>query len=277
MFPSQMRNWILVSILLLPLLSNAQGGDEVRVIQVAPDDFCAYGHWISKDGEIELRYSYATGTLFADGWQVSPGLTLNQGPAVAMGYDNLDMSNLSPQRKLIVEVCEMRDSMFTKQASATSVTEACMDKLRQSGLIDLSASSDGGTEVVGGIQHVGGPNYRIYWTTGKTSWMNLGQQEVPPTEEHLKAVRGNESNILFHTLIEHLEAGGMYVQTAYPLPRGMFVPRHRKHEVAAILREAEEASSEITQEIWKLAHDDIDYGFAEQMRNPLPLSRKEGR
>lgn len=277
MIPTQMRNWILGSILILPVLGNAQNGDEARVIQVAPDDFCAYGHWISEDGEVELNYSFATGNLFADGWQISPGLTLNQGPAVAMAYDTLDKSELSPRRKLVIEVCEMRDSMFARKASATSVTEACMDKLRKSGLIDLSASCDEGAEVVGGIQHVGGPNYRIYWITGKTSWMNLGQQEVPPTEEHLKAVRGNESYVLFHTLIEHLEAGGMYIQAAYPLPRGMFVPLHRKHEVAAALREAVEISSEITQETWKQAHEGIDYGFAEQMRTPLPLSRKEGR
>ncbi len=277
MIPVQMRNWILSAILLFPLLSNAQSGDEVRVIQVAPADFSAYGHWISEDGEVELRYSYATGTLFADGWQISPGVTLIQGPAVAMGHDNLDKSELSPQRKLVIEVCEMRDSMFAQKAPATSITESCMGKLRKSGLIDLSATSDAGAEVVDGIQHVGGPNYRIYWTGGKTSWMNLGQQEIPPTDEHMQAVRKNESYILFHTLAEHLEAGGMYIQTSYPLPRGMLVPQNRKHEVAAVLRKAGEYSSEITQETWPQVHDDVDYGFAEQMRSPLPLSRKEGK
>lgn len=274
---AQMRNWILGPMILLPVLSNAQGGDEVCVIQVAPGDFSAYGHWISEDGEVELRYSYPSGTLFADGWQINPGLTMNQGPAVVVGYDKLDRSELSPQGRLEIEVCEMRDSMFAQKASATSVTEACMDKLRNSGLVDLSATSDEGAPVVDGIQHVGGPIYRIYWTGGEIVLMNLGRQEIPPTEEHLQAVRRNASYALFHRLAEHLQAGEMYIQTAYPLPRGVFVPRHRKEEVASILRKAGEASSEITQETWQQVDDDIAYGFAEQMRNPLPISRKEGR
>ena len=279
MFPAQVRIWVLGSMLLLPLLSNAQSGDEVRIIHVDPEAFNAYGHWISEDSEIELHYQHATGTLFADGWQINPGLTMNQSPAVAMGYDSVDKSTLPPQRRLVIEVCEMRDSMFSQKASAATVAEACMDKLRKSGLVDLSATSDEvfEAEVVDGIQYVGGPTYYIYWTSGKTGLMNLGQQETPPTDEYLQAIRAQQAYGLFHKLAEHLEAGGMYIQTAHPLPRGMLVPRHRKHEVAAILRRAGESSSEITQDMWQQVHDYVDYGFAEQMRSPLPVSRKGGR
>ncbi|MBT3211918.1 MAG: hypothetical protein HN345_07880 [Planctomycetaceae bacterium] len=254
------------------ILVLAQHDDEVRIIQVDPDACNVYGHWISEDGEVELRYSAAKGMTYADGWQISPGLTLtDQGSHVAMGIP--DKANLSPKRAVVVEVCEMRDSMFTAKQSAETVTAACMDKLRKSGMVDLMATSDEGEKVEGGIQYLAGPIYRVYWVNGKTGQMNLGRQETPPTGGRMKAVRDGKAYNLFHLVAENLDSGNMFVQTAYPLPRGKFVPKVKRQEAASLLKQAEGTFAPINSENWG-KHDLIDYGFAEQARNPLPTNRK---
>ena len=272
MFPAQLRNWIFGSMLLPPLLSNAQSGDEVRVIHVDANAFSAYGHWISDDGVVELRYQHATGTLFADGWQISPELTQEDiGPTRPLGI--ADMGNLSPKRKAVLQICVMRDSMFAAGDSPEAVVSACKDFLRKSGLVDLSATGDRGEKIEGGIQHDGGPNYDIFWADFPPSIMCLGKQGTPPSQEQLKSVRERQSYGLFLTLAEHLEAGHMYLISAYPMPTGSFIPRANRDEVAALLRGARKASSPITAENWQDG-DVISYCFAEQARIPLPISRK---
>jgi len=261
---------MLLPILLLSMLAYAQNDDEVRVIHVDANAFCAYGHWISDDGVVELRYS--DGVTYADGWQISPELTLHDlGPTPPPGIT--DLASRSPWGKLGYEVAVMRDSMFTAGDSPETVVSACKDKLRKSGLVDLSATSDEGAKVEGGIQHTGGPNYRIYRIGGRTCVMPLGQQLAAPSQEQLKAVRERQSHGLFLALAEHLEAGNMYLISAYPLPTGVFIPRANRDEVATMLREAAKSASPITAETWQ--HGDvIGYGFAEQARNPLPVGRK---
>lgn len=272
MFPAQLRNWIFGSMLLLPLLSNAQSGDEVRVIHVDANAISAYGHWISDDGVVELRYQHATGTLLADGWQISPELTLHDlDPTPPPGIT--DMASQSPWGTLGHQVAVMRDSMFAAGDSPKTVISACKNKLRNSGLVDLSATSDDGEKVEGGIQYVGGPNYRIYRTGGKTCVMPLGNQLKAPGQEQLKAVRERQSHGLFLALAAHLEAGHMYLISAYPMPTGSFIPRANRDEVAALLRGARKASSPITAENWQ-DDDVISYCFAEQARIPLPIRRK---
>ncbi len=257
-------------LLLFPALSSAQSGDEVCVIQVDANAFCAYGHWISDDGIVELRYS--DGVTYADGWQISPELTLRDlGLTPPPGIT--DMTNLSPKRKLVLEVCVMRDSMFAAGDSPEKVVGACKDKLRESGLVDLAATSDEGEKIEGGIQQGGGPNYHVYWTSGKTSVMCLGRQGNPPSPQQLKAVRKRQSRGLFLALIKHLEAGHMYLISANPMPTGSFVPRANRDEVAALLRGVTKATSPITAENWQKG-DVVSYCFAEQARNPLPISRK---
>ncbi len=270
MIPTQMHNWILVSIFLFPLLGNAQSGDEVRVIRVNESAFSAYGHWISDDGVVELRYS--DGVTYADGWQISPELTQEDiGPTRPLGL--ADMGNLSPKRKAVLQICVMRDSMFAAGDSPEAVVSACKDFLRKSGLVDLSATGYHGEKIEGGIQHAGGPNYDIFWADFPPSIMCLGKQGTPPSQEQLKSVRERQSYSLFLTLSEHLEAGHMYLITAYPVPTGAFIPRTKRDEVAAVLREASKAISPVTLKTWQ-SDDVVSYGFAEQARNPLPLDRK---
>ena len=266
----KMRFWVLGSMLLLPALSIAQAGDEVRIISVDANAFSAYGHWISDDGIVELRYS--DGVTYADGWQISPELPLHDlGSAQPSGIT--DMASVSPKRKVVLQVCVMRDSMFAAGDSPETVIAACKDALRKSGMVDLSATCDTGEKIEGGIRRAGGPNYDIFWVDYPPSTMCLGKQEMPPSPENMKAVRERQSHGLFLALAAHLEAGNMYLISSYPLPTGAFIPHANRDAVAALLRKSAKAASPITAETWQNG-DLVGYGFAEQARNPLPLDRK---
>lgn len=257
-------------LLLFPALSSAQSDDEVCVINVDANAFCAYGYWISDDGIVELRY--ADGVTYADGWQISPELTLrDHGPTPPLGIT--DLVSRSPWGKLGYQVAVMRDSMFAAGDSPETVVSACKNMLRESGQVDLAATSDEGEKVEGGIQHVGGPNYRVYRIGGRTSTMPLGHQLAAPSQEQLKVVREQQSHGLYLALIKHLEAGHMYLISSHPMPTGSFIPRANRDEVAAVLRGAAKATSPITAENWQNG-DVVSYCFAEQARTPLPINRK---
>jgi hypothetical protein len=266
MFREQARGFVAALMLVFTVLGMAQSAEEVRLIQVDPGAFNAYGHWLGEGGKLELRCS--GGRTFADGWQISPTLQFLDLPAPLP-------ESMSPKRTLVLAVCSYRDSMYAVGDPAESVVAACKARLRSSGLVDLEAVATDGDKVEGGISHDGGPNYRVYWLGKAPGVMKLGGPEVPPTQAMINAVQESEAQAVLAAMARVLENGGMVIVSAYPLPRVKFVPAGRKTEALDLLRQAAQASAPITEQSWPM-NDLIDYGFAEQMRRPLPVGRREG-
>lgn len=244
----------------------AQSAEDVRLLQVDAGAFNAYGHWLGESGKLELRCS--GGRTFADGWQISPTLPFEDLPPASP-------ESPSPKMTLVLAVCSYRDSLYAAGDPAESVVAACQAKLRNSGLVDLEAVATHGDKVEGGIAPDGGPNYRIYWLGNAPSVMKLGGPEAPPTPAMIKAVQESAAQAVLAAVAGVLENGGMVIVSAYPLPRVKFVPAGRKAEALDLLRQAAQTSAPITAQSWP-ENDLIDDGFAEQMRRPLPIGRKEG-
>ena len=240
-------------LLLLPGLVLRANAQETRSVQVEDGSFNAYGHWLCDDGIIEFT---ADGDkLFADGWQVYELLTRT--PAVP-----ILKQDSSPEAQLVQEVCELRDRLFDQGKGSEEVVAACREVLEHSDLID------------GQVTHASGPVYSVPWKDGP-ALMDLGRRG-PRQEPALTDMEAHQRIlVLMDKMVRFLEDGNMIVLSSLPLPNVSFIPAIQREEVERLLREAAERSTPISEDNWE-KHSVIKAGVAEQMRKPLPESRKKG-
>lgn len=247
---------VLCCVLLPASLAFSQiaGGSDPQyervVMQVDPCRLNAYGHWL--EGAVELVLDGEC--VYAGGWQVCPILGLYNEPQSDKGAE--DPCAFEQMVDLFAQTHYRRVRETGSSETARADALAAIENSPAFGRVEFNRASAW-----------------VYDKDGQRELVVFTDPQRDCSQDQLRKQRLENARRAFDRLRSKLEAGDlvMFVAAAVPYEESFSA---RQEEVVLELSDAARLSAPITVENWS---GEAHATTAEQMRNPLPPSRREGR
>lgn len=235
--------------------------DERREIQVTPNSLNCYGHW---EGPVVVLERVGN-EVFANGWRVHPLLPSQE--------------TLKKKRKVETRpwplfqkrVYRERNKLRKEGLNNFEIVERCLELLRASPLVVEARRETNSSCYV---------CYRdsVNAVKTKTTTMEFAGGRDWITPEARAELELKNAQAFFRRFASTLESGGMVIIASHVMGENIQITAaHRDSpDVVAALKAVEDSSGEIKSEGWKFKNV-FSAGTAEQIRNPMPITRKERR
>jgi hypothetical protein len=237
-----------------PHLSFCSGDEkqyQVMTVLVEEEQFNVYGHWLTGQVEIVLDGN----KVFANGWQVEPMILWEEHFEYESDKEHVEHEE-QPIDVLGRNLLADYESALVGGLTQQEAIDAAIDQIHRTEEVEVIRGSHSVSLIYRG--------------------QRLTTTFVPEEKgRHKSGMRDELARRVFHMFINRLSNGDLIIVSTFEGGQERIAMNGRPEDVIAELRAATEMTLPITSRNWP-RDCRINWWVAEGIRNPLPLSLREG-